>query len=45
MSSLTPDPKKPAAFSIHVEGIACKSCVERVGKGYPRNTGRCLGIG
>ena len=32
MSSLSPDPKKPAAFSIRVEGMACESCVERVEK-------------
>ena len=39
-----PDPKKPDAFSVRVEGMACESCVERVEKGYPRNAGRCLGL-
>jgi Cu+-exporting ATPase len=32
MSSLTSDPKKPAAFSVRVEGMACESCVARVEK-------------
>jgi len=31
-SLLSPDPEKPAAFSIRVEGMACESCVERVEK-------------
>ena len=32
MSSLFSNPKKPAAFSIRVEGMTCDSCVERVEK-------------
>jgi copper chaperone CopZ len=32
MSSLFSNPKKPAAFSIRVEGMASDSCVERVEK-------------
>lgn len=32
MSSLFSDPKKPAAVSIRVEGMASDSCVERVEK-------------
>ena len=32
MSSLFANPKKPAAFSIRVKGMASVSCVERVNK-------------
>ena len=32
MSSLFSNLKKPAAFSIRVEGMACDFCVERVEK-------------
>ena len=39
MSSLTANPKKPAAFSVRVEGMACKSCVARVEKAISATPG------
>jgi len=43
MSSLFSNPKKPAAFSIRVEGMASDSCVERVEKAIGAR--RCLSLG
>ena len=39
MSSLTANPKKPAAFSVRVEGMACESCVARVEKAISATPG------
>jgi copper chaperone CopZ len=39
MSFFSSNPKKPAAFSVRVEGMACDSCVARVEKAISATPG------
>jgi Cu+-exporting ATPase len=39
MSSFSADSKKPVAYSIRVEGMACESCVARVEKAISATPG------